>query len=113
MTKTLLASALAACLALTAVTATPAAAMDRGERNRLILGLGTLFALGAIASQNNKRHVNRNNNNPTYYEPPRRHEPPRHYEPRNRNVVKVPAYCIHGRGQNRWVDWQCARQAGY
>jgi hypothetical protein len=50
MKSRLIASVLAAALALTAITASPAAALDQGERNRLVLGLGALAIIGALAS---------------------------------------------------------------
>lgn len=53
--KRLIATALAAAVALTAATATPVAAMDRGERNRLLLGLTALAIIGATASQSQNR----------------------------------------------------------
>ncbi|MDF0598651.1 hypothetical protein [Psychromarinibacter halotolerans] len=122
MTKKIFAAALAASLALTAATVSPASALDRGETTRLILGVGTLFALGHALNQHNKGRTNVTRNTPPQrYEPPRYHNPPQRYNPPHRhnpphqrnNVVRVPAHCIHGRGGNRWVDWQCARRAGY
>ncbi len=101
MTRKLIATVLAASLALTAFSTAPARALDSGETARLILGVGTLFALGHVIGKNTRkpsRHVNR-----TYT--PR----PRH----NSNAIVVPSYCVHGHGHNRWVDWNCVNRSGY
>ncbi|WP_425053266.1 hypothetical protein [Psychromarinibacter sp. S121] len=116
MTKKIIATALAASLALTAATVSPASALDRGETTRLILGVGTLFALGHLIGEGTKnRSTVTRNTPPQRYTPPRYNNPPqRHNPPHQRNnVVRVPSHCIHGRGGNRWVDWQCANRAGY
>lgn len=62
MTKTLLASVLAAAIAVTSVSATPVRAADNGEIGRFLLGVGALFAIGSALSnsQNNRGHVTRN-----------------------------------------------------
>ncbi len=58
MTKKLIASVLAASIAITGMTAAPARALDNGELGRLIFGTGALIIIGsALANRNN------NNNN--------------------------------------------------
>ena len=64
MTKKIFAAALAASLALTAATVSPASALDRGETTRLILGVGTLFALGHALNQHNKGRTTVTRNTP-------------------------------------------------
>lgn len=99
MTKRLIATVAAAGLALASITATPAAA-DSDRTIKLLLGFGTLMALGhAMSKQDKNRHVYHN-------APPRPR--PHHYQ--NRNVIVVPAHCVHGHGRNRWVDWNCAKR---
>ncbi len=97
MTKRIVATLAAAAMALTAFTAAPAKALDTGEFGRLILGTGAVLLLGAAL--NEQRHRNR------AVQPHRVHRPSR--------VVRVPAWCVHGHGRNQWVDWGCARRAGY
>lgn len=46
---------LAATLALTTITANPAAALDRDQRNQLLLGLGALAIIGAAISHDNQQ----------------------------------------------------------
>lgn len=105
MTKKFLAAILAASLAMTAVSTAPARALDRDHTAKLIIGVGTLFALAHAFGQNKRsttRHVNRNYNH--------------NYQPRPRhpsNAIVVPSHCVHGHGHNRWVDWNCARRSGY
>ena len=65
MKSRLIATVLAGALALTAATTVPASALDQGERNRLVLGLGALAVIGALANQNNKSsggYVDHNDN---------------------------------------------------
>lgn len=100
MTKRFIATVAAAAMALTAVSSAPAKALDSGELGRLIFGTGAVILLGTAISNHNKRKnttVYRHHNKPVY---------------RN-NVVTVPSYCVHGHGRNRWIDWNCARRAGY
>jgi hypothetical protein len=51
MKSRLLATVLAAAVALTAATSNPAAALDRGETQRLLLGLTALAIIGALADK--------------------------------------------------------------
>lgn len=61
MPKSLLASLLAALLAVTSVTATPARAADTGEIARFLVGAGALFIIGnAISNSNRHSHATRN-----------------------------------------------------
>jgi hypothetical protein len=61
--KRLIATALVAALSLTSFAATPASALDQGERNRLVLGLGALAIIGALAGKGNSGgYVERNDN---------------------------------------------------
>jgi len=110
MTKRFIATVAAAAIAFTAVASAPAKALDSGELGRLILGTGAVVLLGTAISNHNKNRNNtvvyRNHNKPVY----KYNNAPVY---NNRNVVQVPAYCIHGHGPNRWVDWNCARRAGY
>lgn len=100
MTKRLIATIAAAAIGLTAVSAAPAKALDSRDIGRILLGTGAVIVLGNALSKHNKRR-----NTKVY----RHHTRPVH---RN-NFVRVPGYCIHGFGHNRWVDWHCARRAGY
>ncbi len=96
MTNRIIATAAAAAIALTAVFSAPARALDAGELGRLILGTGAVLMLGAaLNEQKHKRNrVTR--------------------VPVNRTPVRtVPAWCVFGNGQQRYVDWQCVRNSGY
>jgi len=68
MKSRLIAAATAAALALGSITATPAAALDRGERTALTLLLGAA-AVGLIISENNKKRDNRQVSRGTVYDP--------------------------------------------
>lgn len=100
MTKRLIATALAASLALTSLPATPARA-DAGEIARFIVGAGALLLLGNAISQNNR---NKNNDNPPVtrrYDDSDRNVTHRHVE-RPRQVTRrklVPSSCLR---ENRW-----------
>ncbi len=78
MTKRLIATLLAASLALTSVAAAPARAADSGEIGRFLLGAGTLFIIGsAIANSDRRyrdsdRYVNRRDFGPAHRVKPRR-----------------------------------------
>ena len=54
MTRTLIATFLAATMAVTSLSATPARAADSGEIGRFLLGAGTLFIIGSALSNRNK-----------------------------------------------------------
>ncbi|MDF0602463.1 hypothetical protein P1J78_17130 [Psychromarinibacter sp. C21-152] len=98
MTNRLIATMAAASIALASFAATPAAAGDSQRTVKMLIGVGTLLALGHALS-NQKRHTG-----PVYrYDTPRKP----HY---NRNVIVVPSYCVHGHGHNRWVDWDCVHR---
>ncbi len=104
MTKRLIATMAAASIALASFSATPAAA-DSDRTIKMLIGVGTLLALGhALSNQDrNKRKAG-----PVYrYNKPHKPHKP-HYN--NRNVIVVPSHCVHGHGPNRWVDWNCARR---
>ncbi len=86
MSKRLLATVLAASLALTNMSAAPARAADTGEIARFIFGAGAVLMLGHALSNNNKnRNVTRRNDPGTVVVTPRRRV--------------VPSACLR---KNRW-----------
>jgi len=87
MTKRILASVLAASLALTSLATAPARAggADSGEIGRFLLGAGALFIIGSAINNNNRgRVVTRRDADPVYRVQPQR---------------VVPAACLR---VNRW-----------
>ncbi len=56
MTKGLIATVLAASIALTGMSAAPARALDSGELGRLMLGAGALIIIGRAITENNRRY---------------------------------------------------------
>ena len=61
MKSRLIASVMAAAVALTSVTASPVSANDDIKTRNLVLGLSALAILGAVASQNNNQVDRRDN----------------------------------------------------
>ena len=90
MTKTFLASVLAATLAVTSLTTAPANAGDRKNFGKFLLGAGTVLIIGgAIAQADRHRgprvHVQRSHP-PRYrnhYKPYRKHYGRGHYHPKH------------------------------
>lgn len=116
MTRKLIATVLAASMALTAVGTAPARAADSGEIGRFLLGAGTLFVIGnALNNSNNKRRHTTNRNHGTYYSttPPMKHDPgpPRH---RTRTHKVVPGACLQNnryqQGPRRFFSKRCLSQ---
>jgi len=95
MTKRFIATALAASMALTSLSATPVRA-DSGEIGRLLLGAGALLIIGSAISNNNNRQRDRDpvvTTRRNYEQPYRvkpRHEPHR-VKPRRK---VVPSECL-------------------
>jgi len=106
MTKRLIATLLAASLALTSLAATPARAADSGEIGRLLLGAGTLFIIGSALS---------NNNSGNNYVTRRQFDDDRNYRSHHRN--RLPQQCertIRGKhGYKTVYSAQCLRKFGY
>ncbi len=91
MTHRLIATVLAASLALTSAAATPARAADSGEIGRFLLGAGTLFIIGSAIANRDRRY--RDNDRVVT----RRHVDPIHRVKPRRKVV--PSACLRF---NRW-----------
>ncbi|MDJ0630650.1 MAG: hypothetical protein QNJ44_20510 [Rhodobacter sp.] len=97
MTKRLIATVLAASLALTSVAATPARAADSGEIGRFLLGAGALFIIGSAIANNDRRHKYNNRSYDSDRYVTRRHVDPRPRVKPRRKVV--PSACLR---VNRW-----------
>ena len=99
MTRKLLASVLAASMALTSVSVAPARA-DSGELGRFLLGAGALVIIGTeLSKRNRSRSRGSEVTTRRYVEPtPRYVEPPRRFvepQPRVRhNHRVVPSTCL-------------------
>jgi hypothetical protein len=130
MTNRLIATVLAASLALTSLAAAPARAADNGEIGRFLLGAGTLFIIGsALANNNSRPQVTQRYFEPAprYVQPPRwRHDHGYGHGPRqvgpNRHKVKprvarLPQQCarkVWGKNGPRTVyPENCLRKYGY
>ncbi|WP_172300344.1 hypothetical protein [Pseudoruegeria sp. HB172150] len=111
MTKRLIATVVAAAVAMSAFAAAPARALDSGELGRLLLGTGAVIVIGSAIANNNKNHNNRNkglvvNRNKPHYT----------YRPapnRGRNALVVPQQCLRGHGNKLWVDQHCLNRYRY
>ena len=108
MTKTLLASFLAATMAFTSLSATPARAADSGEIGRFLLGAGTLFIIGSALSNRNKHRpeVHRVHPNPDRDYRPRVHRKYvpgscfRRFETRHGVIRGYPVRCLRNNMRN-------------
>ncbi len=105
MTKRLIATILAASLALTSLAATPARAADSGEIGRFLLGAGTLFIIGSALSNNNgNTHVTRR------YDDHDRYYRTQHYNQLPRECART----IRGKHGHKTVySAKCLRKYGY
>ncbi|PKP74170.1 MAG: hypothetical protein CVT84_09785 [Alphaproteobacteria bacterium HGW-Alphaproteobacteria-6] len=118
MKSRLIAAATAAALALGSLSATPAAALDRGERTALTLLLGAA-AVGLIVSNNNKRKndVNRNTVYDPYYQGNNGRFRRGFDDHDNRRFQSVPQHCqrsVRGNdGRRDVISARCLRDAGF
>jgi len=135
MTKRILASVLAASIALTSLAAAPARA-DSGEIGRFLLGAGALFIIGSAINNNNRgRVVTRRDADPVYRVQPRRVVPsaclrvnrwnngPRRFFGRRclnnhmNYVSQLPGQCLRtfwtDRGQRTVYSAHCLRHKGW
>lgn len=112
MRKPMIASALAALLTITPITAAPVAAADQGEIGRFLLGAGTLLIIGSALSarQNERTRTTKPNvihrpTQKTFVQPPKIRTKPT-------NVV--PAACLrHNKydyGPKRFFGPRCLRR---
>lgn len=103
MTKRLIATVLAASLAMTSVAVTPARAADSGEIGRFLLGAGALFIIGSALANRDKRNYDRDDYVTRRYEEPRRK-----YKPRRK---VVPSACLRvnrfDNGPRRYFGRHC------
>ena len=139
MSKSIIASVLAASIAFTSLSATPVRAADSGEIGRFLLGAGTLFIIGSAISNSNRNRdttVTRRHTEPTYRVKPRRKVVPsaclRHNRfdngPRKffgqrclnnnmRNAHRLPNQCRRtiwtNRGQRNVFAARCLRRNGW
>jgi hypothetical protein len=107
----------AAAVALTSITATPAAALGKNEREVLGILLG-LAVLGAIVNESQSNNRARSQPQTYYPQPkPHRHDPPPRRDRWEDRITWLPASCERtvriNRENREVVSAQCLREYGF